>query len=55
MSATVIMAYQGFGTHAFGIGMTVLPNGKIMVTDVLPGTKISNVTVTYGPHGNVGR
>jgi len=55
VAATVIMAYQGFGTHAFGIGMTVLPNGKIMVTDVLPGTKISNVTVTYGPHGNVGR
>jgi hypothetical protein len=33
----------------------VLPDGKIMVTDVIPGTKISNTTVTYGPHGNVGR
>jgi hypothetical protein len=37
---------MGFGTNAFGIGMTALPNGKIMVTDVIPGTEISNATVT---------
>jgi hypothetical protein len=38
---------------AYGIAMTVLPNGKIMVTDVPQGTIISSATVTYGPHGNV--
>ena len=50
---TGLVLAMGFGTHAFGIAMTVLPNGKIMVTDVIPGTTISNATVTYGPHGNV--
>ena len=44
---TGLLLAMGFGTYAFGIAMTVLPNEKIMITDIIPGTTISNSTVTY--------
>ena len=35
--------------NAFGIGITV-HNGKIIVEDVTPGTRLYNATLTYKPH-----
>ena len=48
---TGLVLVMGFGTHAYGIGMTVL-HGKIVMTDVIRGTTFSNATLTYGPHGD---
>jgi hypothetical protein len=49
---TGLVLAMGFGTHAFGIGMTVLPNGNVMFSDLVPGTSVSNVTEVLGQHGD---